>query len=148
VGAGIIDWSLELAATPATLLLNALAGAMPRRLWRWAPALHALGRAAGSLLGAERVSLAGRASNGQRFIAEPARVWVVRAASAAVGGRSLGSAGPLPTQAFLGDLAIPQRGLFVVGRACFESFDPRRHSAALLRSEVRAEPIPQGSGTV
>jgi hypothetical protein len=39
----------------------------------------------------------------------------------------IGDLGPLPVQEHLGDFWIPQRGLFVVGRAFFEPLDSTRH---------------------
>jgi ABC-type transporter Mla subunit MlaD len=47
---------------------------------------------------------------------------------------NIGEPGPLPEQAHLGDFWIPQRGLFVIGRAFFEPLDPARH-----RCETHAE---------
>jgi len=48
-------------------------------------------------------------------------IWVARSSTAAVGGADLGDEGPAPEQAHLGNLAIPQRGVFVIGRAFFSS---------------------------
>jgi hypothetical protein len=70
-------------------------------------------------LRAGRVRLAGLAPNGQRFVANPLRMWVARESSARLKGAGLGEMGPAPEQAQLRDLTIPQRGVFVVGRAFF-----------------------------
>jgi hypothetical protein len=45
-------------------------------------------------------------------------MWVA-GGRARIGGVDLGEPGPAPQQAQLRDFAIPQRGLFVVGRAFF-----------------------------
>jgi hypothetical protein len=51
---------------------------------------------------------------------------VARGSTATVGGTDLGEMGPAPEQAHLRDFAIPQRGLFVVGRAFFtDAADPK-----------------------
>ena len=79
-----------------------------------------MSRVAGPALGAGRVRLAGVAPNGQLFTANPLKIWVARSSSATIGGSDLGEMGPAPEQAHLRDFAIPQRGLFVVGRSFFD----------------------------
>jgi hypothetical protein len=78
-----------------------------------------MSRVAGMALRTDRVRLAGLAPNGQRFVANPRAVWVATASRATVAGADLGEMGPAPEQAQLRDFAIPQRGMFVVGRAFF-----------------------------
>ncbi|MEO8139463.1 MAG: hypothetical protein ABI742_07455 [Gemmatimonadota bacterium] len=133
VGDGAIDWSVDLKATAATLLLNAVAASFPEDLWRRTTSLGAVSRIAGLLLGAGRVTLTGRAPNGQRFTATPAQTWLVAHSHAMVDGVALGAPAPLARQVFLGEFAIPQRGTFMIGQACFESFDPARHSGEIAR---------------
>lgn len=124
IGGGVLDWLVVLRATPATILLNALVACLPWRVWRRAGALRVLGRAAGPLLGAGIVNLTGQAPNGQRFLAIPRQVWKVSQAHAVVRGVDAGDPGPLPRQAFLGDFALPQRGVFAIGGGCFEPAEP------------------------
>ena len=131
VGDGVIDWSVTLRSTPATLLLAGARAIIPDTAWHRAPTLRAMSRIAGPLLGAGRLCLTGRSSNGQQFMASPERAWMVEASEARLAGASLGTPGPLRQQAFLGDFAIPQRGIFMIGRAHFEPFDPERHLAVL-----------------
>lgn len=78
-----------------------------------------MSRAAGLALRAGRVRLTGLAPNGQRFVANPMHIWVARQSGARLQGADLGAMGPVPEQAQLRDFAIPQRGVFVVGRAFF-----------------------------
>jgi hypothetical protein len=75
--------------------------------------------AAGFALRAGRVRLTGFAPNGQRFVVNPLHIWVARESSARLEGADLGGMGPAPEQAQLSDFVIPQRGVFVVGRAFF-----------------------------
>jgi hypothetical protein len=65
------------------------------------------------------VRLTGLTPNGQRFVANPLMMWVATNSTATVRGVDLGEMGPAPEQARLRDFAIPQRGMFVVGRAMF-----------------------------
>lgn len=129
-GDGGIAWQVSLAATPATRLMNAVGGLIPDALWRNGALLRLMGAVASVALGAGKLGLAGRAPNGQQFIANPRLIWSIPASSAAVDGRDLGPVGPLASQASLGDFLIPQRGIFVIGCAFFEPFDEARHSAA------------------
>jgi hypothetical protein len=43
---------------------------------------------------------------------------------------------PLEEQSRLGDFWMPQRGIFYVGEARFESFDPLRHLAPGLTADA------------
>ena len=114
-----LAWTVELASTPVTGALNRVASLLPERAWHSPSVLAVMSRAAGLALRAGRVRLTGVAPNGQRFVANPLRIWVARASSARVHGIDLGAMGPAPEQAHLHDFAIPQRGVFVVGRTFF-----------------------------
>jgi hypothetical protein len=46
-------------------------------------------------------------------------MWVATDSRATVRGIDLGAMGPTPEQAHLREFSIPQRGMFVVGRAMF-----------------------------
>jgi hypothetical protein len=116
---GNVAWTVELASTPVTRALNGVASLLPDRAWRSPAVLAAMSRAAGPALGAGRVRLTGLAPNGQRFVANPLQTWIASQSSARVHGEDLGAMGPAPEQAHLRDFAIPQRGMFVVGRAFF-----------------------------
>jgi hypothetical protein len=118
-GDGDLDWTVELASTPVTRLFNAVGAALPTRAWRFRPVLAVMSRVAGPALRAGRVRLTGLTPNGQRFVANPLIMWMATDAKATVRGIDLGRMGPAPQQAHLRDFAIPQRGVFVVGRAMF-----------------------------
>jgi hypothetical protein len=90
-----------------------------------------MGAAAGLMFRAGHVSLFGRAPNGQAFIANPYALWVIAVTRAVIAGEDLGSPWPARPQAHLGDFWIPQRGIFALGRAFFDPFDPRRHSSSV-----------------
>ncbi len=132
-----LRWSLELESTGTTRLLSALGGAMPDGMWRSPRALAVLARVAGAMLHAGKLQLAGRAPNGQTFVANPMLLWTLASSRAVLGGRDLGALAPLPEQVRLGDFWLPQRGLFAIGRAFFEPFDATRH---LLVAQAKPEP--------
>jgi hypothetical protein len=133
-GGRAVQWDLTLAAPPAIRAMNAMASIMPNALWHNETVLRAMAVMARRLLGTGRMALAGRAPSGQHFVANPLVAWTIPSSRASVEGVDVGEPGPLADQEHLGDFWIPQRGLFVIGRAFFEPFDPARH-----RCEVRAE---------
>lgn len=107
--------------------MNVMASMMPDAMWHNEVVLRAMGVMASHMLGAGRMVLAGRVPSGQRFMANPLVAWTIPSSSARIERVDIGGLGPLPVQEHLGDFWIPQRGLFVVGRAFFEPLDPTRH---------------------
>jgi hypothetical protein len=59
----------------------------------------------------------------------------VPSAKATIDGRDRGAVVPLQQQCKLGDFWVPRTGLFAIGRAFFDAFDPNMHSAATSRTE-------------
>lgn len=131
VGDGVVDWELTMRATPVTVAANAASGILPERMWRDRRVLEVVGKVAGPLLGVGRVTLTGRSPNGQVFLTNPLQIWLVATSSAVVRGTSAGEPKPLPAQAMLGDFAIPQRGVFAIGRSSFELSDPHRQPSTV-----------------
>lgn len=123
-----LRWHVSLTATPATRLMNTLSRWLPERLWHKERFLKAMSGLAGLLLGAGRIGLTGKAPNGQSFVVAPRQIWMVDSGTASLRGQEFGSVGPLTNQARLGDFRIPQRGIFAIGRAAFELYDPSRHT--------------------
>lgn len=112
-------WTVTMADSPVTGALNALGSLLPDMAWRSHPVLTAMGRVAGTVLRTGRVAMAGKTPNGQRFVANPLRIWLIAESSARLGNENFGPPGPLGEQARLGDFWIPQRGVFTVGRIFF-----------------------------
>jgi hypothetical protein len=133
-GGRVVQWDVTLAAPPAIRAMNAMASIMPDALWHNEVVLRAMGVMAQLLLGTSRLALSGRAPSGQHFVANPLVAWTISSSRARIEGVDVGEPGPLAVQEHLGDFWIPQRGLFVIGRAFFEPFDPARHCC-----EVHAE---------
>jgi len=131
---GRLEWDLSLGSTLATRAMNALGSVMPDALWKSPAVLGVMASVAGVALGAGRMAMSGRAPNGQRFVANPLLIWTIPESRATIDGRDLGVVAPAREQARLGDFWIPRRGLFVIGRAFFDAFDPARHSAATSRA--------------
>ena len=116
-----LTWTSHLRSTPVTRGLNAIGRVLPDRAWRARPLLAGMGLTAGEALRAGKVAMVGTAPNGQDFIANPLRMWVIDEASAQLGNADFGPVGPLREQVRLGDFWIPQRGVFTIGRVSFSS---------------------------
>jgi hypothetical protein len=122
-----LRWQVSLTTTPATWLISTLSGALPEGLWHNPTFLRKMGSVASLVLQAGHIDLTGVAPNGQSFLANPRKIWIIGSSTATLRGEDLGSIGPLQSQARLGDFWIPQRGIFAVGGAMFEPYNPSRH---------------------
>ena len=138
VAPGKIEWQFDLSSTLATRAMNLMGSVMPETLWKSPAVLAAMAPVAAVALGTGKLQLTGRAPNGQRFIANPLSTWTVPSAKATIEGRNLGAVVPMRKQSKLGDFWIPRTGLFAIGRAFFDAFDPEIHSAATSRAESAA----------
>jgi len=134
-----LDWEVSIGSTTATRFMSAAARLLPMAAWRSSAVLSAMGMLAGPMLGAGRVGLHGSVPNGQRFIANPRVVWIIRDSRAVLAGEDFGAPGPVQPQAHLGDFWIPQRGMFAIGQAYFEPFDQARHSSRISGSHKGAQ---------
>ncbi|MBI5949484.1 MAG: hypothetical protein HY875_15200 [Chloroflexi bacterium] len=117
--------------TLASRAMNLVSAAFPEWAWRNPRALRLTAAMAGPMLGAGKLSMAGTAPNRQAFVANPRRIWVVKAARLRAGGREVNEPGPVTPQAQLGDFRIPQRGILAIGNAGFDALDPALHSTAV-----------------
>ena len=113
---GLVDWRVRMAASPMTLAMNAMSSAMPLSAWNSPRVLKLMGKMASGSLGSGRLGLTGVTSNGQRFKANPYRIWRVVEATATIHGEDVGTPAPLEEQERLGDFWMPQRGIFAMGR--------------------------------
>lgn len=114
-----LTWRSVMQASSRTRLFNMFGSATPDRMWRSSRLLNTTGPMAGRLLGVGAIALAGRVPNGQTFIVNPRQIWYAAHATATLDNTDLGPVGPLAEPARLGDFAIPQRGVFAIGRAFF-----------------------------
>lgn len=124
---------ISLGHTIASRAMTAMGAAMPEWAWANPRVLGAMSAMAGPVLRAGKLCMAGYVSNGQRFIANPRRLWVIQSARLQVGDRVVTAIGAVHPQAQLGDFRIPQRGILAIGNAAFDTFDPEKHSGAVCR---------------
>jgi hypothetical protein len=130
------SWDIILYQTQATAIMNFAAGMMPDRAWKMRIILKLMGKVAGTLMGIGKVGLTGFVPNGQYFIANPYKMWMVSESHAYLGGEDFGSPGLLKDQPHYGDFWIPRRGVFALGRAYFEPFNKDKHSSRTSLSQV------------
>jgi hypothetical protein len=88
-------WTMTMAASAATRVLNTIGALLPDRVCRAPPVLALMGPAAGMALRAGRVAMAGRAPNGQAFVANPKWIWLIAKSSAQLDGQQFGPPGNL-----------------------------------------------------
>jgi hypothetical protein len=117
---GDIVWEIRLAPTPATRMINRAANLMPVSWWGKRSLLSTMETAARWMLGAGEMNLTGHTPNGHAFTAIPRLIWSIAESRATIRGVDAGKPAPLPKQARLGDLCIPQRGLFAIVTAVLE----------------------------
>ena len=113
----VLRWDMGLTESLSTRLMNAAASFVSDAWWQKESMLKAMGAAARFALGAGKMNLAGKTPNGQQFISNPRRVWLIDSSRAVLNGRDFGPTGALDRQARLNDLLIPQRGIFAVAHA-------------------------------
>ncbi|HVZ73325.1 MAG TPA: hypothetical protein VHJ20_13185 [Polyangia bacterium] len=130
VPAAGLRWRMRVAATPVTRLMNVMMALMPAWMFRSDLVLSMMSLMSTALLAAGRFRLRGRVPNRQWFQAGPRGVWMVPDAQASIGERDLGAPRPLPTQATLGEVPLPQRGVLMTGGFSFEAYAPERHLPA------------------
>lgn len=116
---GVLSWRIQLAPTPATRLMSTMGGVLPEAAWNSRAVLAAMEPMARQVLRSGRVSLHGTTPNGPGFRSAPSKLWRVVGGAASYGGHDLGAPAPLGQQARLGEVWLPQRGIFFVGRARF-----------------------------
>jgi hypothetical protein len=133
---GELEWTIALGRSLPTRSMTAMATRLPAKAWTSPAVLAPMGAFAGPYLGIGKARLHGVTPNGQWFTAAPTRLWTVTATRASIRGRDLGAPAPLAEQAWLGDFALPQRGLAAAGHGAFESFDPQRHVSAESMSDM------------
>ena len=121
VGVPEVDfaWTVTMVTSPVTRALNAVGSLLPDKAWRADPVLAVMGLVAGTALRAGRIAMTGKVPNGQGFVANPSRIWLIAESSARLGDDNFGPPGSLREQAHLGDFCIPQRGVFAIGRTFF-----------------------------
>lgn len=120
-------WSVSLTHTLGTRFINAAGSFIPNALWRRPGFLKYLGMAGSLAMKTGRLSLTGQVPNGQTFLSNPKYIWAIDFSQATVCDEDLGEVGPLPVQARLREIWIPQDGRFFIGYAFLETFDPTRH---------------------
>jgi hypothetical protein len=124
---GVLEWQVDLGSNLPSRAMSGMGAAMPTMLWRNSAALALTARMAAPVLGTGKIRLQGKVPNGQWFQANPRQMWLVTESRAAIAGEDAGAPAPLNAQTRLGDLWLPQRGIFFVGQSYLESFDAARH---------------------
>jgi hypothetical protein len=113
--AGVLGWHIALRSSMSTRLWNHVPESLRERVFQSPRLLELTGGLASKLLAAGRVDLGGVTPNAHRLVANPGPLWLVADSRAQTGADDFGDIGPLTEQASIGNLRIPQRGIFSVG---------------------------------
>ncbi len=124
-------WEMELGATPVTRTMNAVMSLLPAAFFRSNAVLSLMSAMSTVMFSAGRFAMRGTFPNHQWFQVAPRKVWMVVASAASFGERDLGPTGPLAAQPSVGDVPLPQRGVFMVGGVDTEAYTPSRHLPAI-----------------
>ena len=124
-------WEIELGATPVTRTMNAVMSLLPAAFFRSNAVLSLMSAMSTVMFSAGRFAMRGTFPNHQWFQVAPRKVWMVVASAASFGERDLGPIGPLAAQPSVGDVPLPQRGVFMVGGVDTEAYAPSRHLPAI-----------------
>jgi len=127
IPAAQLIWKLHLANTLLTRLMNLMMAWTPAALFESKFVLSAMSLISTRMLAVGQLQLGGHVPNRQWFKAAPRNVWVVSSATASLGDNDLGPQRALPTQAFLGEVPLPQSGIVMMGTFSFEAYTPERH---------------------
>lgn len=123
-------WEMELGATLVTRIMNSMMSLLPAAFFRSNAMLALMSAMATVMFSAGRFAMHGTFPNHQWFRVAPRKVWMVVASTASFGERDLGPVGPLAAQPSIGDIPLPQRGVFMVGGLDAEAYAPARHLPA------------------
>jgi hypothetical protein len=118
-GGRSLEWRATLTSSVMTRVMSRVGSLLPETLWQQPLLLGGMGVVAGKMMGAGAIHLRGLTPNGQRFVANPLRLWLVDDSEAVLDGVDLGAVGSSPTPGRLRDFWIPRRGVFAIGRSFF-----------------------------
>lgn len=122
-----LAWRVNIRNTAATSFLDFICDLIPQQAWKNKKILEMVEKVATDMLETGAIKLTGTTPNGQQFKAVPRYIRIVDKSEAVFEGNDLGTMAPLPQQAHVGHFCIPQKGLFMVGHAFFEPFNPEIH---------------------
>lgn len=124
-------WDLCIDSSPTTGMMSSMATVLPDAAWESDAILKLMGGFAGPFLGIGKVNMAGYLPNGQHFQMAPRKMWRIMDSTAVFGGTGFGPPGRPLTQLSLGEVWLPQEGIFAVGSVRTDAYDPEIHHSAL-----------------
>jgi hypothetical protein len=117
---GRLSWEIALRTNRLTRAFTSVLRLLPPTAWRSRVLMRVAEWLAGPLLVGGRIAMHGRMPNGHRFRVAPRAVLAIEQSRAILDGVDLGSVGPVAAQPHLGEMLLPQGGMFAVGDIWFE----------------------------
>ena len=133
-----LDWTLTIARSPLTGLLNPLSAAMPLSSWRPRVLLRARERVA-QAMGMGRLQMSGVMPSGHSGLLMPQRMYFVDRARASLDGVDTGTPARLRENPTVGGVPLPARGVLAIGQAMWPIKDPAEFASAQRRARADHE---------
>ncbi len=131
-----LQWKVSMEAPPAIKRMNEVSRAIPEPLWRNPFVLRVFEQLGGRLFDLGDITLSGHAPNGHFAIVMPRKMFPIASSTASLDGKDLGRPARHSENPSIGELRLPARPLFAVGRAYFEIQDQEeyRRTVSALRT--------------
>ncbi len=131
-------WSVSMATTPLIRIMNMISPRLPEPLWRAPIMLRAMEWIGRTLFDLGDMTLSGIVPNGHFGILMPQRMFLITSAKADLEGRDLGQPTRSKENPSIGDVRLPARPTFAVGRGYFKIQDPIEYEKTI--KELRENP--------
>ncbi len=119
-----LSWDIALTEPPLLRLMNAVSARIPEAIWRFRLMSRLMEWMAQAVLRIGRPTMAGRMPNGQLGILMPQRMYFVRATRAVLNGLDLGEPVTVGQSPQIGEVRLPARPTFAIGRGYFQKPGP------------------------
>lgn len=126
-----MEWTVRLASTPLTRVMNVVLPRIPIGLYRRRPVLSTMVAVSRTLLGLGTMDLAGEVPGGQQVLVRPDRIDLVDDSRATFDGIQLGRPAPAEENPRTGAFRWPARGIVARGEVHVAIDDPERYRRRL-----------------
>jgi len=129
-----LEWAVTMTSTPVLSAMNRISTMIPESLWRKSAMLRTFEKVGNFLFNLGSITLSGILPNGQFGILMPQRMYFIEKGQAILEGENLGRPSRSKNPVTIGDLRLPQKPVFAIGRGYFFLEEERRETAVLKTS--------------
>jgi hypothetical protein len=124
-------WSVSMTTTPLIKLMSMISPRLPEPLWRAQIMLRAWEWIGRTMLDLGNITLSGIGPNGHFGILMPQRMFPIASTKAELDGQALGQPTRSKENPSIGDLRLPARPTFAIGRAYFKIQDQNEYERTI-----------------